>query len=90
MTPDDERIQRIKQHAAHEAVPETLSGEIIETEVWEDRTILTCRGYELVVMHDRSDRRPIRFSGVDIFTLNNLNACYALLTRARDLLKGKA
>lgn len=63
-----------------------MTDEIVIVEEWEDRTILTAGGYELVVMKDAT--QSIRFTGVTVRTLKNAIACHALLQRAIEIMGG--
>lgn len=96
---DDERIQRIKQHAAHEAVPETRT---IHEYLYTDSLLGPCvrlsfdpmvqahflTGVQYVDVSMELNSARIYESGLNTPTL--IGDTIALLTRARDLLKGKA
>jgi hypothetical protein len=85
MTAEDrERIRRLQAAEMHEATPETG---MVNLEEWDDRYVLTASHYELVVMKDDAVR-PIRCSGVNIQTMDNLIAFQALLQRAQSVMKG--
>lgn len=83
---NDPRYQDLIAKAAHDVEGTDESNVIVEK--WEDRTILTTGGYELVIMKNDA-AHPIRFSGVNVQTVANLLACQALLQEARRQMGGE-
>lgn len=78
---DFEQLQALRDHRASFTSPA-----MVTVEEWEDRIILTSGGYELVIMKDPTDPRRIRFSGVNVQTVKDLNAAFALLQEARRVM----